>query len=170
MKIRSGLVLGLLSALSTLPSFADEVSGTLGVQMTITSGCAINGSGTSGASLGTLDFGTAATLSQAVISEASSSTSGTIHIQCTNQLPYRILVGAGLHDDGTQRRMSNGSEYILYNLYQNAGLSTAWENATEISRTADGTQESLAVYGRVPAQDTPSAAAYTDTVQVTVSW
>ena len=93
-----------------------------------------------------------------------------MQIQCTKALPYNVLIGAGLNDQGTQRRMSNGGEFINYNLYQDTGRNTQWGKATAVAKTATGTQENLAIYGQVPPQDVPSAGTYTDTVQVTVSW
>lgn len=172
MKIWPAPALGLLSALFAFSSFADEVNGTLGVKLIITNGCAVNGRGVTASSpdMGLLDFGSTATLSQSLDGEAISTTAGALQIQCTSALPYSILIGAGSHDLDDQRRMAKGSEYISYNLYQDTGRNTQWSKTGTVSRTATGAQENLAIYGRVPPQDVPSAGTYTDTVQVTVSW
>ena len=172
MKIWSGLALSMLTALFAFSSSADEVNGTLGVKLIITNGCAVNGGGVTASSpdMGELDFGSTATLSQNINAEAVSTTAGALQIQCTKALPYNILIGAGLHDQGTQRYMANGSELISYNLYQDTGRNTQWNNTATVAKTATGAQENLSIYGQVPPQDVPNAGTYTDTVQVTVSW
>ena len=48
------------------------------------------------------------------------------------------------------------------------GVGGAGGNA--VSKTADGTVQSTQVFGRVPPQNTPTAAVYTDTVTITVTY
>lgn len=173
MKIWSRPVLCLLTTLLAFSSHAEEIIGTLDVQLVIVNGCAINGGSVSSTNpnMGQLNFGSTSTLSQNIDSEAISATSSIIQIQCTAQLPYSVLVGAGLYDDtGVQRRISNGAEFISYNLYQDASRSIPWDKTVSVAKIATGAQENLAIYGRVPPQITPSAGTYTDTVQITVSW
>ena len=69
--------------------------------------------------------------------------------------------------------MSQSSEQVTYGLYQDSGRTQVWGDSAG-TNTAAGTGSGLAqtfsVYGRVPAQSTPSPGTYVDTVVVTVSY
>ena len=70
--------------------------------------------------------------------------------------------------------MNSGGVLIDYNLYQDAGRTQSWGDGgatgNVLSGTGTGNDEEVVVYGRVPAQTTPVAGTYTDTVQVTIAW
>ncbi len=70
--------------------------------------------------------------------------------------------------------MTNGSDGITYGLYKDAARSQLWEDAntpgSTVAGTGTGSAQSATVYGRVSAQGTPSAGAYSDTVVVTVTY
>lgn len=135
---------------------------TFSVQMTITSACIIN-------SASALNFG-----SSGVIAANVDQTS-TIQVQCTNSTPYNIGLNAGTGTGATVavRKMTNGADAINYSLYSDAGRTTVWGNTVgtdTVSATGSGAAQSYTVYGRVPAQTTPAAAVYTDTITVTVTY
>ena len=155
-----------VAALSFLPfanpSNATTVTSTFTVQMTVTSSCVIN-------STSTMDFG-----SQGVLT-ANVDTTSTLAVQCTNTTPYNIGLDAGTGTGATVavRKMTNGSKTINYSLYSTSARSTVWGNTVgtdTVSATGNGASQSYTVYGRVPAQATPAAAAYTDTITVTVTY
>ncbi len=135
---------------------------TFSVQMTITSACTIN-------SASALNFG-----SSGVIAANVDQTS-TIQVQCTNSTPYNIGLNAGTGTGATVavRKMTNGANTINYSLYSDAGRTTVWGDTVgtdTVSATGSGAAQSYTVYGRVPAQTTPAAAVYTDTITVTVTY
>jgi spore coat protein U-like protein len=135
---------------------------TFTVQMTITASCVIN-------SASTLNFG-----SQGVLTAAVNATS-TIQVQCTNTTPYNIGLNQGTATGATvtTRKMTNAGNTISYSLYSNAGMTTNWGNTVgtdTVSATGNGAAQSYTVYGQVPAQTTPAAATYTDTITVTVTY
>jgi spore coat protein U-like protein len=123
--------------------------------------CAVNAS--------TLNFGSAGVLRSAV--DATSS----IIVTCTNALPYTIALDGGLSgaSNPTQRVMSQASQNITYGLYRDSARAQPWGDSAG-TNTAAGTGSGLAqtvtVYGRVPAQTTPSPGTYSDTVVVTISY
>jgi len=144
------------------PSNALTVTSNFTTQLTVTSACVIN-------STSTMDFG-----SQGVLT-ANVDTTSTLAVQCTNTTPYNIGLDAGLGTGATVavRKMTNGSSTINYSLYSDSGRTTVWGNTVgtnTVAATGNGASQSYTVYGRVPAQTTPAAAAYTDTITVTVTY
>jgi len=130
--------------------------------MTLTSSCVIN-------SASTLNFGSTGVLVAAV------NGTSTIQVQCTNTTPYNIGLDAGTGSGATvtTRKMTNGANTINYSLYQDSGHATVWGTTigtNTVSATGNGASQSYTVYGQVPAQTTPAAAVYTDTITVTVTY
>lgn len=161
MQSRMPIVLSAL-VMSALEAQAATVTSTFTVQMTITASCLIN-------SASTLNFG-----SQGVIAANVDQTS-TLQVQCTNTTPYNIGldVGTGTGATVASRKMTNGGSTINYTLYSNSGRTTVWGNTVgtdTVAGTGNGAGQSYTVYGRVPAQTTPAAAVYTDTITVTVTY
>ena len=151
-----------LAALSREPAFATTTTSTFPVQITIQSSCTI-------LSASTLNFGT-----QGVLTAAVNQTS-TIAVQCTNTTPYNIGLNAGTATGATvtTRKMTNGAATVSYALYSNAGMTTNWGNTVgtdTVAGTGNGASQSYTVFGQVPAQTTPAANTYTDTITVTVTY
>ncbi|MGN7964212.1 Csu type fimbrial protein [Brucella sp. 22210] len=98
---------------------------------------------------------------------------GALSVSCTTNLPYSVSLNGGLSNTTpTQRRMTLGSNAVIYGLYTNAARSIPWGNTTGqiVTGTGTGTAQSLTVYGRVAPQTTPPPGTYSDTVVVTVSY
>lgn len=116
-----------------------------------------------------MNFGSVAALSSNV--DASSS----LTARCTNGTPYNVglSVGNGVGATVANRKMTSGGSTVSYSLYSNSGRTTVWGNtvgADTVGGTGTGNNQVLTVYGRVPAQTTPAAATYTDTIVVTVTY
>jgi spore coat protein U-like protein len=147
------------------PAFAaTTVTNTFNVTMTITAQCMVTNPTT-------MAFASTGLLSAAVNQTSS------FNVTCTNTTPYNIGLDAGANASSGQRRMkggSTGTEYISYNLYQDAGYATPWGNVigtSTKSATGTGSTQAYTVYGQVPAQATPSPAAnYTDMVTINVTY
>jgi len=98
---------------------------------------------------------------------------GTLTINCTLGLPYSVSLSGGLSNaPPTQRRMTLGSNAVIYGLYSNSARTVAWGSAANqiVARTGTGAAESVTVYGRVAPQPTPTSGTYTDTVIVTINY
>lgn len=99
----------------------------------------------------------------------------TIQLHCPAGTPWRVGLDDGSHPVGTTRRMAgpNGS-YLRYELYRDPQRTQRWGGKTIASDNSVGTgtnaAQSLTVYGRVPAQPTPSAGSYADTVTITLTF
>ena len=151
-----------VAALFLLPlanaSHAATATSTFTVQMTVTSSCVIN-------SASTLNFGNSGVL------VANVDNTSTLQVQCTNTTPYNIGLDAGTGSGATVavRKMTNGGNTINYSLYTTAAR-TITVGTDTVAGTGNGAAQSYTVYGRVPAQATPAAATYTDTITVTVTY
>jgi spore coat protein U-like protein len=115
-----------------------------------------------------LDFGTVGLLL------ASTPGTSTIGVQCSSGSAYNIGLDQGLNGATiTTRKMALGANLIGYQLYSNAARTTVWGNTVgtnTVAGSGNGSVQNLTVFGSVPAQATPSAGTYTDTIIVTVTY
>ena len=95
---------------------------------------------------------------------------GTISLDCHPNAKPVIALGAGLSGNLFQRRMTNGTSSLVYNLYTDAGLSSIWGDGIggTLALPAPKKGSSHTVYGRIPAGQNVSAGTYSDTLVVTV--
>jgi spore coat protein U-like protein len=169
MKLRAALapLAGLAMSVFCLGNSAQAVTtitSTFQVKIAITSTCIFSTGAASD-----LDFGT-----QGVLSTNLSQTS-TIMVQCTNTTPYNIgLNGGSVANNVAARQMKSAAGGLVnYALYQDAAHTTNWGNTIgtdTLSAVATGSPVTHTVYGMVPAQTTPAAGAYADTITVTVTY
>jgi spore coat protein U-like protein len=146
---------------STCPSGTPTTSTSFTVSATVISNCNV--------SVATLDFGTAGVLT------ANKDGTTTLNAKCTNGLPYTVSLDGGSANatDPTQRKMFKSAETITYGLYRDAAYTLPWGstiNTNTASGTGSGLQQSFTVYGRVPAQTTPSPGFFSDTIVATVTY
>jgi spore coat protein U-like protein len=116
-----------------------------------------------------LNFGSAGVLVAAV------NATSAITLTCTNAAPYTVSLDGGLSGatNPAQRKMTQASEQITYGLYQDSGRTQPWGDSVGTNTaagTGSGLTQTFTVYGRVPAQNTPSPGTYVDTVVVTLSY
>jgi spore coat protein U-like protein len=164
---RNKIVVAALIA-STLPltAIAATVGSSFDVTITLENACDVTTTAPTD-----MDFGT-----QSLLTSAKTATS-TITVTCTSGATYDIGLDAGANessaDDTTTRRMINGgTNYVSYDLLQPDGV-THWGNTVSTDTYADtgtGSPQAFTVNGTVPIQSTPPAGAYSDTVQVTVTY
>jgi spore coat protein U-like protein len=158
------------STSGSCPTGSSTQAVSLTITATVTAVCTIGAA--------TLNFGTW-TGAQVIGSITENSSSFTV--TCTNGSAYAIGMSNGNYASGSQRRMANGSNYISYNLYTDAGYSNPWGTAANgttcttsgqcILGTGTGSAQSINVYGKVPATGTfPAAGVYSDTVVMTVMY
>jgi spore coat protein U-like protein len=147
---------------------AATVTNTMPVKITIQNACNVSTTAPT-----TLDFGTQGPLTANIDNTA------TITVTCTNLAPYSVGLDAGLNG-GTNinaRKMNNGAATVSYQLYSDNSRTLVWGNSTPpagsgtaVAGIGNGTAQPLTVYGRVPAQTTPAAGVYNDTVTVSVNY
>jgi spore coat protein U-like protein len=103
---------------------------------------------------------------------------GAVTITCTTGATAAILLGQGGTPDGSStdavplRRMTDGTNFLNYFLYSNAGFTTVWGNdgTVDVEATGDGEADLHIVYGLVTAAQNVPGGSYTDTVVATVTF
>lgn len=146
----------LLAAGSAIASGTDTSN--FDVTASVSSTCTITSTG------GNLAFGAYDPVTGAAVTGTT-----TIAVTCSNGMSGTAV---GLTNTGS---MSDGASGTLtYGLYSDASHTTAWGNTDSVDRvavTADGTQKSLTVYGKIDAnQSTAPIGSYSETVTATVHW
>ncbi len=159
------LAAGLAIACGTIATpAAQAATATASMPVTITIQNACN---VSSVAPTTLDFGTQGPLTANVDSTS------TITVTCTSGATYDVGLSGGGSGDINARVMTNGGNQVGYQLYSDSGRQTVWGDTVgtnTVSNTGSGTAQTYTVYGRVPAQTTPPAGTYNDTVTVTVTY
>lgn len=157
-----------LAAAITPSAFAATVNDNFTVSIEIRESCSVD------VAAADINFG------QVDRSVATNTTAGsTLSVNCTVGTPWVLGLDNGLSSTGaavsaTNRRMSNGTAFVPYGLYRDAGYtqlfgSTAGSDTA--SGTGSGSAQSVPVFGRVPSASTNVAAAvYEDTVTATVTY
>ncbi len=153
-------------------------TGTLQVQMQITTECSVNTDATGNVQGATLNFGSHGLISSDVIASTAANGNGAVQVQCTAGATYAIALDAGQNavtaGDVNTRRMANAAKnnFIHYQLYRDSNRTLVWGTASgsTVSDIADGTVKSYQVFGTVPHQTTPAAGSYNDSVTVTVTY
>ncbi|HJU07251.1 MAG TPA: spore coat U domain-containing protein [Rhodanobacteraceae bacterium] len=157
------LTAALISAgLAVSAAQAATTSSTMPVTITIQNACNV-----SSVAPTTLNFGTQGPLLAAV------NQTSTITVTCTKSAPYNIGLDGGTSGNVNARTMVNGANSVGYQLYSDSGRNTIWGNTigtNTVASTGTGSAQAFTVYGQVPAQTTPPAATYNDTVNVTVTY
>ena len=181
MNLRPALLLCALFPLTTLSSNAYAAEGTLsgqiGVQVTISEGCTVGNNNSSGTvnEWGSINFGTYADLSNIINGTVlGSNGTDTVTVTCTSGLSPTLKLDGGVNETDSLRAMISGSTTIPYRLYSDSSYSSEIAVDGSIALTADGTAQSIPIYGRIiPSDQTssaPTAGTYTDTVTATLSW
>jgi spore coat protein U-like protein len=145
-------------------SSAATQTANLGVSATVTNNCTI--------STGAVAFGAY----DPVVANAAANLdgTGTVTVACTKGSTATIGLGLGANPSGSVRRMSGGTDFLTYELYQDASRSTVWGNsgAGLLSPAAAPSKaaRNFTVYGRVPSNQDVAAGNYNDTVLATVNF
>jgi spore coat protein U domain-containing protein, fimbrial subunit CupE1/2/3/6 len=148
-------------------AFAATDTAQFQVQIVITESCDIQAVAASN-----IDFSTQARNTGAPVDAA-----GTLQVNCSSGTPYSIGLGAGLNStaaaaSANNRRMINGTNFVPYGLYRDAGRTLFWGNVIgtdTIAGTGNASNQSIQVFGRVPSTNVP-AGTYVDTVIATVNY
>ena len=100
---------------------------------------------------------------------------GTVSVACTKNTAPTIALGLGNNASGSTRRLKDGgTNYLTYELYQEAGRTTIWgtSGAALLSPGAAPSKAArdFTVYGRIAGNQDVPAGAFTDTVVATVNF
>ena len=155
------VLLAIASSLLTATAEAATATGNLTATLTIQPSCQV-------VSSTTLDFGSAGVLA------ASLDVQSNFAVQCSDATAFDVALDGGSTSGGSvaTRLMAGGGggEVVGYNLYSNAARTANWGNTAGTDTVSGAGNGNLTVYGRVPAQATPSPGTYSDTVRVTITY
>jgi spore coat protein U-like protein len=98
---------------------------------------------------------------------------GTVTISCTKGAVTSVELGLGANASGSQRRLTNGTDFLNYDIFQDGGHTTAWGTGTAKKNTGTSTSKAPVdhtTFGLVPKGQDPGTGSYTDTVVATVNF
>jgi spore coat protein U-like protein len=109
-----------------------------------------------------------------VFATAPTDSTGTIVIRCQGGKDIAISINRG-GSSTFERRMVNGTEELLYNLYLDAARTLVWGDGTggtqvSVEDPPNNKDLPLTIYARVPAGQDVAAGAYIDTATVSVNF
>lgn len=149
------------------PAFA-ATTANVDVSATVVESCSITG--------GSVAFG-----NYDALSASPNDATGTVAVTCATGSTSQIFLGQGVNagagstDAAPIRRMVfSATNFLSYQLYQEAGRTTVWGNTTATSpataTAANTSAVTSTIYGRVSAAQSSTVGAYTDTVVATVDF
>jgi spore coat protein U-like protein len=100
----------------------------------------------------------------------------TISVTCTNTTSYNVGLNAGTASGATvaNRSMTGPAAALLgYKLFRDSGRTTNWGNTVgtdTLPGTGSGVNQTLTVYGQIPAREFPRVGSYTDTIIATITY
>jgi len=169
MTLVKGLLIGILalSGLFAGNAFAAQTTDTFQVQATVNANCLVTANN--------LSFPTPYDGSSGTPNDSTT----TIDVRCTKTTAYTVALDAGV-TAGTSfapRLMTNGTDFMQYNLYTDNTYGTVWGDGTGSTATVAGvgagmgTTQSLTVYGRISISQNLSPGTYQETtITVTVTY
>ncbi|NMP25719.1 fimbrial major subunit CsuA/B family protein [Rahnella sp. SAP-1] len=172
----SALLSAATFSLSPTALAAGTLTGQIGVQLTISTGCTVgNGTNTGGTNQwGNINFGNYADLTS-VINGTLLGANGTsaVTVTCNTGLTPTLSLGAGSNSTAGLRAMSaGGATTIPYRLYSDTARTSEIAVNTPVA-LAIGAQN-FPIYARVLPADqtstTPAAGTYSDIVLATLAW
>jgi spore coat protein U-like protein len=101
--------------------------------------------------------------------------SSMIAVSCTKNAPYYVGLDAGSATGATvtTRKLTSGTQTLNYALYSNSARTTNWGNTIgtdTTTGTGTGTNQSLTVYGQIPANQSLIPGTYSDTITATITY
>lgn len=153
-------------------SNAATATGTASVSATVVNNCVF---GTNSVAFGNYDAVSANKTSNLTAN-------GSVNVTCTQGDAYNISADAGANGThaatGFTRAMSyttgGGTPttyYLSYELYIDGPMANVWNSTNKLTGTGNGNSQALTFYGKVGSgQNTIPAAAYADTVNLTVTF
>ena len=93
-----------------------------------------------------------------------------ITVNCSNGAPYSVALSNGSNYSAGRRLSSNGS-FINYTLFKDNSRTAEWTLISSMTGTGSGSNQTLPVYGRIPAgQNVTNMGSYSDTIVATVTY
>jgi len=156
--LAAALVAGL--CLAPRATLAETATDTLSLQVTVQESCSLSGT--------TLNFGTYSSGQQTPLDAEGDIT----YTSCPEGLLTIALDGGGGGNVNARRLSAGNGDTLAYQLYRNSARSQIWgtgSEAQQINLLAPNSG-TVTVYGRIPGGAEVRAGAYTDTVNITMTF
>lgn len=108
---------------------------------------------------------------------AATSNNSTLTVQCTNSTEYTVALDKGVNGAAVGTREmkdSSSGDTLNYQLYTDNTYTTVWGDGTSSSGTqsgtGDGSNQTLTVYGKLPAGQFKTPGTYSDTITATITY
>lgn len=98
---------------------------------------------------------------------------GTLTVNCSVETSYTLKLDQGNSGNFSERKMSNGTDFLIYNIYSDAARTFIWGDGTDNSVTISGQTGATGqhpLYGRISARQNVFVGNYLDTIIVTIEW
>ncbi|MEO6325268.1 MAG: spore coat U domain-containing protein [Thermoanaerobaculia bacterium] len=109
-----------------------------------------------------------------VLAAAPVDSTGAITYSCSTPVSGPSISLGGGGSGFAPRELTSASHTLSYNLFLDAARTTVWGDGTagtslyDAPPPADGTNETITVYGRIPARQDVPRGAYSDSIVVTI--
>jgi spore coat protein U-like protein len=155
--MKSITLIGLIAAAAT-PIFAGSAPATLNITASVSAVCTMTAPTA-------LDFGSYDPVVTNAATAKNETTPGVLSLSCTKGTTYQLGFAAST---GT---LSNGAGSTLtYNLFSNAGHTTAFATNSVSATTVSKTAVAISVYGQLPSNQDVGTGNYTGTATATVNY
>ncbi len=166
--IGSAVAVAGLFVMTSAKMDAGSATSNLSVSATVINNCTI--------STGAMAFGNYDPVS--VNASTGLSGTGTVTVACTKGATVTIGLGLGANASGSQRRLTDGSNFLDYDVYKEVGHSNVWGTSGSATVNPYGGSNNApnknavntTAYGLVTANQDVPAGSYTDTVVATVNF
>ena len=150
------LLAGGIALVAISPASAATQTANLGVSANIAGTCSIG--------VGSMAFG--------AYSGSVLNSSATFTFNCTSGIGYAISAGNGNNFSVTRRLTSGGANYLGYARYTDAARTNSWDatNGHTIPGSGSGADQTITVYGQIPASQSANTGNFNDTVQMTITY
>ena len=144
----------------SLPAIAHAASAQLEISATVVSTCALGAT--------PIDFGN--------YDGTQVDTSGQVTVACNNGVPFTVALDGGLHTDGANRLLANGTGGVLPYRLTYVGVDWGDVGVTDtfpgnpVASAGTGIPEAFTVEARLFGNQDAPPGVYTDTVTVTVAF
>lgn len=162
--LKSSLLATALIAAGVSSASAETKTASFGVQLVVQNACTITAGGTAK----DIDF---LSLTGNISADIDASTDLTVN--CNDGADYKIGLGKGGNEAAGQRRMTDGTQFVAYDLYSDSGRTEAWgtlASGNVYAGTGTNANQAVTVYGRVPSGQSVGAGTYLDTVTATIEF
>jgi spore coat protein U-like protein len=155
---------GLLAVLAAPRAYAATATADLAVSATVSNNCTISTAPLAFGSYDPVDTHSAANLNG----------TGTVIVACTKNVAPTIALGLGNNANGATRRLTDGTNFLTYQLYKDAARTQVWGDAVgdvlSPGAAPSKAPRNLTVYGAVTSNQDVPAGSYADTVVATVDF